>query len=65
MDLKEKETVQNMSFVQWVGIYQPFYKISPRLSDAKGEVNITVLSFRTESKFIPELESLGGNITSY
>ena len=64
MDLKEKETVQNMSFVQWVGIYQPFYKISPRLSDAKGEVNITVLSFRTESKFIPELESLGGNITS-
>ncbi|RJS75124.1 hypothetical protein CW714_00750, partial [Methanophagales archaeon] len=64
MDLKEKEAVQNMSFVQWVGIYQPFYKISPRLSDAEGEVNITVLSFRTESKFIPELESLGGNITS-
>ena len=64
MTSEDTEIVQNMSFVHWLGIYQPFYKINPGLLDAEGEVNITVVSFRTESRFIPELESLGASIIS-
>ena len=64
MTTEEKETVQRMSFVRWLGIDQPFYKISSVLLDVEGEVNITVHSYQREDWFIQELESLGGKIFS-
>lgn len=58
-DLREK--VKSLDFVQWVGLYQPAYKVLPSLLEKKGKVKVSVLLFQGEdfSHTLKILESLG------
>ncbi|MFQ6106425.1 MAG: S8 family serine peptidase [Thermoplasmata archaeon] len=40
--------VKNLREVQWMGIYQPAYKIRPLLLSAKGEVDVKIIVFKGE-----------------
>jgi len=76
MNSSVKARVKALDTVQWIGIYQPYYKISPGLSgsystysNAKQTVymNITVLLFDAQDSIhiSNEIQELGGVITSY
>ncbi|KAF5438104.1 hypothetical protein C5S35_00690, partial [Candidatus Methanophagaceae archaeon] len=63
MDSETKEIVQDLDFVQLIGIYQPASKISPELPiDEEAKINLTVLLFRPEDReeIFSILEDLGG-----
>ncbi len=63
MDSETKEIVQDVDFVQWIGIYQPASKISPELPiEEEAKINLTVLLFRPEDReeISSILEELGG-----
>lgn len=63
MDSETKEIVQDLDFVQWIGIYQPASKISPALPiEEEAKINLTVLLFRPEDQeeISSILEDLGG-----
>ncbi|MFZ2071431.1 MAG: S8 family serine peptidase [Halobacteriota archaeon] len=64
MDSETKEIVQDLDFVQWIGIYQPAYKISPELPIDEEAINITVLLFRPEKRdeIASRIEDLNGEI---
>ena len=40
MDVSAEEEIRNLDFVQWLGIYQPYYKISEEVWNAIGSVTI-------------------------
>ena len=46
MNERTKEKVEQLIFVQWIGIYQPAYKINPSLKDISGEVKINIFTFK-------------------
>ena len=51
MDAETKEQLKELEFLQWIGIYQPAYRISSELSkDLPGKINITVLLFRPNDR---------------
>ncbi len=62
--------IRNLSFVRWSGIYQPRYKIDPRLKnesqskDRNKEINITLTVFNNVGRVDFEIDKLGGIITS-
>ena len=63
MSKDTKERVQNLGIVQWVGIYQPAYKIiSPELFRRTGSVILNVGIFEGEdgNKVISKINSLDG-----
>lgn len=41
-----KSQVSAMDFVNWVGIYQPAYKINPGFEDASGNVQLNIFTFK-------------------
>ena len=41
MDPATKQKVQNLTFVQWVGLYQPAYKVSSRLVGKKKKIPVS------------------------
>jgi hypothetical protein len=57
--------VMEFSPVRWIGIYQPAYKLHPRLSSALGMQELSIQLFREEDgqAVISRLLSLGGEIT--
>lgn len=61
------DMVTSLDKVQWVGIFQPAYKISPRLSDApQGETTLIVLTFPgvDMEKMATNIQELGGLVES-
>ena len=64
MDSETKEIVKDMDFVQWIGIYQPAYKIDPKLPEDETEINITVLLFEpgNREEISSALKELGGEV---
>lgn len=59
-----KEKVEELGFVQWVGIYQPAYKLSRDIDDAKGLATFTVSLFKDSNlTYIADsVEDSGGKI---
>ncbi|MGM0509786.1 MAG: S8 family serine peptidase, partial [Thermoplasmatota archaeon] len=45
MNDDQKARVENLDIVEWVGIYQPAYKVSSEIKDASGEVSIKVTPY--------------------
>ena len=67
MNESTRDKVQKLSVVQWIGIYQPAYKISPNLLkklNKTGNVNLTVLVFNGEDilSISYKIEAAGGVI---
>ena len=64
MNESTKNEVQKLNIIQWVGIYQPAYKVSPVLLDKTGNVTLTVLVFSGETitNVSHKIESLDGTI---
>ena len=65
MNESTKNEVQKLHIIQWVGIYQPAYKVSPILLDKTGNVTLTVLVFggETITNISHKIESLDGTIS--
>jgi len=65
MNESTEKNIQKLNIVQWVGIYQPAYKISPTLLNKTGNVTLTILFFSGENiiNMSRRIESLDG-ITS-
>lgn len=61
MDGAAKERIEKLSFVRWVGLYHPGYKIRPDLFKATGKVEVTIALFPDESvdPVIYQLNTLG------
>ena len=49
MDGAAKKRIEKLSFVRWVGLYHPGYKIWPDLLKATGKVEVTIGFFPDES----------------
>lgn len=72
MDPATKRQVESLDEVQWVGLYQPAYRISPVLLTKKNEIvtgeisyeNITLLLFNVKDngRVSSEIRRLGGEI---
>lgn len=64
-----EDNLNSLSFVRWVGPYQPLYKIDPALDDVTGVVEMDITPFRgicwAENliNVRESIESLGGEIT--
>ena len=67
MDQPTKEQVAQIEFVDWIGIYQPAYKISghPAFKGLKGTLDITILLYpdAQSGSVIEYLETIGATIT--
>jgi hypothetical protein len=64
MNNSVKNDVNNLSFVQWIDIYQPGYKILPEVED--GNVKIIILNTSTSSYTIDNfLSTLNSSIVGY
>lgn len=65
MNNSTKSRVQKSDIVQWVGIYQPAYKIQPGLLNEKGDVILNIIIFSGENitEISHELESIDGMIS--
>jgi hypothetical protein len=46
MDSETKDIVSELRFVQWVGIFQPAYKVRPKLWDAEDPFDVKIITFR-------------------
>lgn len=59
-----KNNIQNLEFIQWVGIYQPAYKFQPYLFNETGDITLNVLIFSDESATDIEnrIKSFGGEV---
>ncbi|UCG70999.1 MAG: S8 family serine peptidase, partial [Thermoplasmata archaeon] len=56
----------NLSYVRWLGIYQPAYKAQEGLlSQDTDDVIVDVLVFENREEVASQIEELGGNIDSY
>ncbi|MCK4758249.1 MAG: right-handed parallel beta-helix repeat-containing protein [Thermoplasmata archaeon] len=66
MDATTKESVASLPFVRWVGIYQPAYRIDPRLQTETNQTNITVLTVNNGdvNTIINQIESMSNEIYS-
>jgi len=73
MDQTQKEAVEEIPFVRWVGIFQPQFRVEPSLfkdqiGDAKGPVQLRIDTFHTKSvadatrAVTDQVEALGGSI---
>lgn len=64
MDGATAARVADHPHVRWVGLYQPAYRLSPRLDGAAGKGAITLLTFPTtdEAALRVQLEALGATI---
>jgi len=49
MDSAARKRIEKLSFVRWIGLYQPEYKISPDLLKTSGKVEVTIGLFPDES----------------
>jgi hypothetical protein len=63
-----KNSIEEQTFVRWIGIYHPAYKLEPDLLSKHGQVQINVQVFHTNPKlhnfwFVKDqLQELGGKI---
>ncbi len=59
--------VKSLSFIQWVGIYQPAYKVHCELLDAKGRqaVDVQLYPDADVSSVLEKIKSTGAMILSY
>ncbi|MEO5617313.1 MAG: S8 family serine peptidase [Candidatus Eisenbacteria bacterium] len=60
----ERAQVEGLSFVRWVGAYQPAYKLSEELASATGPATLVVLLY-PDADLVAErgaLEAMGGTI---
>lgn len=64
MNSTAKTKIENLSFIRWIGIYQPAYKLSSELLNITGLVNLTILVFKGEDIDViaAAIEETGGNI---
>ena len=62
MDECTRDKVQKLNVIQWIGIYQPAYKISPSLLNKTGNVTLTVGIFGGENmtNISRKIESMDG-----
>jgi hypothetical protein len=49
MTQETKETVERLSFVQWVGFYEPMYRVQPDLWSMQDEILVEIILFGEES----------------
>jgi uncharacterized membrane protein len=67
MDGDMKEIVKALSFIRWIGIYHPAYKIQTGILEMTGDAELNVLVFDNKEgnlqKVREELKILGGVIT--
>jgi hypothetical protein len=45
MDAERRETVSQLDFVQWTGMFQPAYKIRPELLDQEGDFEVEIVTY--------------------
>jgi hypothetical protein len=64
MNDETKKKVEQFRFVQWIGVYQPAYKINPSLKDISGEVKINIFTFKgwELDALVSEINGLGGKV---
>lgn len=62
MNTATKEKIQDLDIIQWVGIYQPAYKIQPDLLNETGKIDLVVMIFEGEDirNISDKIESLDG-----
>jgi len=66
MDAETRRSIEELDFVQWVGIYQPAYRFDPDIMDEDKELLLDVSLFdNVDSRSVAqEISRLGGEIKS-
>ena len=56
--------IESLSFIGWVGLWQPGYKISPRLTSKEAPLKVTILLFPGENLPVTasEIQNMGATI---
>jgi hypothetical protein len=62
MNLSTRDKIQKIDVINWIGIYQPAYKVSSNLINKTGNITLTVGVFCGENitNISREIESIGG-----
>ncbi|MGB9720660.1 MAG: S8 family serine peptidase [bacterium] len=64
MDNWQKELISQSSFVSWIGLWHPAYKIHPELKNKSGVFKVTILVYDTEdlADIVSRISSIGARV---
>ncbi|WP_406661022.1 PGF-pre-PGF domain-containing protein [Methanolobus sp. ZRKC3] len=73
MSQSEKEQVNSLEFIQWIGDFKPAYKVAPGITESESQIHsvsanmfadliVVLFDPKDNARIIAEINSIGGNV---